>query len=109
MDELILNGLEDRALIALDYFDASINRIAAWTIGMRNARKAILNACLAPACIQKAEHDNDLTSRLALMEERRTLPLGAVWDYYCMTKGLPVGQDWMARSKQYEADVLSKR
>ena len=64
MDELILNGLEDRALIGLDYFDASINRVAAWAIGMRNARKAILSSCLAPACVQKAEHDNDLTSRL---------------------------------------------
>lgn len=109
MDELIMNGLEDRALIGLDYFDASINRIAAWAVGMRNARKAILNACLAPEAIRDAEHNNDLTSRLALMEERRTLPLGAVWDYYCMTKGVGVGQEWLTRTKQYENDVLSKR
>ena len=109
MDELILNGLENRALIGLDYFDASINRIACWAIGMRNARKAILSSCLAPAAIQKAEHDGDLTARLALMEERKTLPLGAVWDYYCMTKGMDVGGSWLSSVKQYETDVLAKR
>ena len=109
MDELVINHLEDRALIGLDYFDASINRIACWAIGMRNARKAILSACLAPAGIQDAEHNRDLTSRLALMEERRTLPLGAVWDYYCMTKGKGTGSEWLARVKQHEADVLSAR
>ncbi len=109
MDELILNDLQDRALIGLDYFDASINRVAAWAIGMRNARKAILSACLAPAGVRDAEHNRDLTSRLALMEERKTLPMGAVWDYYCMTKGKGVGQEWLAKTKQYEADVLSKR
>ena len=69
MDEVILNNYQDRTFIALDYFDASINRVAAWAVGMRNARKAILSACLAPASIRDAEHKGDLTSRLALMEE----------------------------------------
>ena len=107
MDEVILNGFENRTFIALDYFDASINRIAAWAIGMRNARKAILNACVTPAAIRQAEYDNDLTSRLALMEERKTLPFGAVWDYYCMTKG--ISTDMLTEVKSYEKNVLSLR
>ena len=109
MDEVILNNYQDRTFIALDYFDASINRVAAWAVGMRNARKAILSACLAPASIRDAEHKGDLTSRLALMEERKTLPFGAVWDYYCMKQDAGVGTDWLAKVKQYETDVLSKR
>ena len=109
MDEVILNNYQDRTFIALDYFDASINRVAAWAVGMRNARKAILSACLAPASIRDAEHKGDLTSRLALMEERKTLPFGAIWDYYCMKKDAGVGTDWLAKVKQYETDVLSKR
>lgn len=109
MDEIILNGFEDRTFIGLDYFDASINRVAAWAIGMRNARKAILNACLTPASIREAEHNGDLTSRLALQEERRTLPFGAIWDYYCMKNNAGVGTDWLHKVKQYEKDVLSKR
>ena len=109
MDEVILNNYQDRTFIALDYFDASINRVAAWAVGMRNARKAILSACLAPASIRDAEHRGDLTSRLALMEERKTLPFGAIWDYYCMKQDAGVGTDWLAKVKQYETDVLSKR
>lgn len=109
MDEVILNNYQDRTFIALDYFDASINRVAAWAVGMRNARKAILSACLAPASNRDAEHKGDLTSRLALMEERKTLPFGAIWDYYCMKQDAGVGTDWLAKVKQYETDVLSKR
>ena len=109
MDEVILNNYQDRTFIALDYFDASINRVAAWAVGMRNARKSILSACLAPASIRDAEHKGDLTSRLALMEERKTLPFGAIWDYYCMKQDAGVGTDWLAKVKQYETDVLSKR
>ena len=107
MDEVILNGFDNRTFIALDYFDASINRVAAWAIGMRNARKAILNACLAPASIRQAEYDRDHTSRLALQEERKTLPFGAIWDYYCMTKGIPT--DMLSEVKKYEKEVLSLR
>ena len=107
MDEIVLNGFESRTFIGLDYFDASINRVAAWAIGMRNARKALLNACLAPAAIRQAEYDRDHTSRLALQEERKTLPFGAVWDYYCMTKGIPT--DMLSEVKKYEKDVLSLR
>lgn len=109
MDEVILNNYQDRTFIALDYFDASINRVAAWAVGMRNARKAILSSCLAPASIRDAEHKGDLTSRLALMEERKTLPFGAIWDYYCMKQDAGVSTDWLAKVKRYETDVLSKR
>ena len=108
MDEILWNGFESRVFLGLDYFDASINRIAAWTIGLRNVRKALLSAALAPAAaIRAAEREGDLTLRLALLEDRRTLPLGAVWDHYCLMKGIPV--DFMGMVTRYERDVLSKR
>ena len=110
MDEVIFNDYDARVFIGLDYFDASINRIAAWAIGMRNARKALLSAALAPAkAMREAEHAGDYTTRLALQEERRSLPVGAVWDYYCMTKGVPGGDEWLEMVRQYEKDVLIKR
>jgi L-rhamnose isomerase len=110
MDEIIWNGLQNRVFIGLDYFDASINRIASWVIGMRNARKAALSAALTNAEeISKAEGTGDYTKRLALIEERKTLPFAAVWDYYCMSRGVPVGEEWINEIKQYEMDVLSKR
>lgn len=109
MNEIVWNGFENRTFIGLDYFDASINRIACWAIGMRNARKALLNACLTPAAIRDAEHKGDLTGRLALQEESKTLPFGAIWDYYCMKNGAGVGTDWLAKVRTYEQDVLSKR
>ncbi len=109
MDEIITNHLESRVFIGLDYFDASINRIACWVIGMRNARKAILSACLAPETPREAEYARDWTGRLAAQEERKTLPFGAVWDYYCMTSKVDAGPGWLDRVRQYEKDVLSKR
>ena len=110
MDEILLNGYEQRVCIGLDYFDASINRIMAWAVGMRNARKAILNAALAPIdAIRNAEAQGDYTTRLALQEERKTLPLGAVWDYYCMTRGKSVGGDMIEKIGAYEREVLTKR
>lgn len=110
MDEIVHNDFQNRTFIGLDYFDASINRIACWAIGMRNARKALLSACLAPIdAIKKAERSGDLTSRLAIMEERKTLPVGAVWDYYCMKRGVGCGAQWLENVKKYEADVLSAR
>ena len=110
MDEIIFNDYQDRTFIGLDYFDASINRIACWAIGMRNARKALLNACLADyKTMQAAESEGDYTKRLAMLEERKSLPAGAVWDYYCLKNDIPVGMDWYRQVKQYEADVLSKR
>lgn len=110
MDEIVWNRFESRVFIGLDYFDASINRIACWAIGMRNARKALLNACLANVdAIRAREAEGDYTGRFALLEERKSLPAGAVWDYYCMTRGVPAGMDWLEQVKKYEADVLSRR
>ncbi|MGE4484322.1 MAG: L-rhamnose isomerase [Oscillospiraceae bacterium] len=110
MDEIIGNGYENRVFIGLDFFDAAINRIASWAIGTRNTRKALLFAALAPTkLIRRAELDGDLTRRFALMEERKTLPASAVWDYYCMKSGVPVGGGWIPEMKIYEKEVLSLR
>ncbi len=98
-----------RLHLGLDYFDASINRIAAWVIGTRNLQKALLLALLEPPAIRAAELAGDTTARLALQEESKSLPFGAVWDFYCETKGVPVGQAWLAEVKGYEKNVLSKR
>ncbi|HOB75676.1 MAG TPA: L-rhamnose isomerase [Phycisphaerae bacterium] len=108
--EIIRNGYTDRVHIGLDYFDASINRVAAWVIGARNMIKALLAALLEPADqLRQYESNGDFTSRLAMLEELKTLPLGAVWDYYCLQAGVPVGAQWLAKVKDYEAKVLSKR
>lgn len=110
MDEIMWNRYEDRVYIALDYFDGAMNRVACWVIGMRNARKALLSAALAPIdAIRAAEKAEDYTGRLALLEERKTLPVGAIWDYYCMTKDIPVGEDWLEQVREYEKNVQSKR
>ena len=108
--ELVRSGKLDKIHIGLDYFDASINRVAAWVIGTRNMLKALLSAMLEPSKeLTAAENAMDFTKRLALMEELKTLPLGAVWDYYCQTHGVPVGMAWFDAARQYEKDVLSKR
>ncbi len=108
--ELVRGGYLERTHVGLDFFDASINRIAAWVIGMRNMLRALCFALLEPVeQLKKLEADGDYTSRLALMEELKTMPFAAVWDFYCVQKGVPVGMDWLAEVKKYEADVLSKR
>jgi len=108
--EIIWGAYLRRVHIGLDYFDASINRIAAWVIGTRNMLKALLFALLTPIeKIQAAEANGDYTARLALLEEVKTLPWGAVWDYYCATQEVPVGSAWLDEVKAYEAYVLSKR
>ena len=107
--ELVRNKLLARTHIGLDFFDASINRIAAWTIGTRNTLKALLLALLEPAALRDAEEAGDYTTRLALMEESKSLPWGAVWDAYCEAQNVPVGSDWLSDIKQYESAVLSKR
>ncbi len=107
--EIVANNYTDRVHIGLDYFDASINRVAAWTIGTRNMIRALLIALLEPPAIKTSEAAGDLTSRLALQEEAKTLPIGAVWDYYCAQKGVPVGDAWLSEMRRYEKTVLSKR
>ncbi len=100
----------DRVAIATDYFDASINRIAAYVIGLRATRKAILFAFLDPAAsLAKLERKGDNAGRMGLMEEMKTLPFGAVWDRLCLSKDVPVGTSWMDQVGQYEREVLSKR
>ncbi len=108
--EIVANGYLERVHIGLDYFDASINRVAAWVIGTRNMLRALLIALLEPPDKSAPPRAaGDFTTRLALQEEAKTLPFGAVWDYYCESKGVPVGEAWLAEVKRYEKTVLSKR
>src|SRR6185436_10440763 len=107
--ELVANDYLDRVHLGLDYFDASINRVAAWVIGARNLLRALLLGLLEPPAIRAAEAAGDLTARLALQEEARSLPFGAVWDHYCESQGVPVGEAWLAEVKRYEREVLSNR
>jgi L-rhamnose isomerase len=106
---LVRDDLLSRTHIGLDFFDASINRIAAWAIGTRNTLKSLLMALLEPAALREAETSGDLTSRLALMEELKGMPWGAVWDHYCETQNVPLGTAWLDETKRYESEVLSKR
>jgi len=108
--EIVAYDFEKRVHIGLDYFDASINRVAAWTIGARNMLRALLIAMLEPTKkLQAAEGEGDYTTRLALQEESRSLPFGAVWDEYCRRNGAPVGEEWLAEVKEYEKKVLAQR
>jgi L-rhamnose isomerase len=109
--ELVRSGrLHDKIHVGLDYFDASINRVAAWVIGARNMVKALLIALLEPTnTLKRAELDGDFTRRLAMLEEQKSLPWTAVWDYYCAKKGVPVGGSWFEEVQLYEKQVLSKR
>jgi len=108
--ELVRGDYLGRTHIGLDYFDASINRVAAWVIGARNMLRALCFAMLEPhARYKKLEREGDYTARLALMEEAKTLPFGAVWDYYCLKQNAPVGTAWLEEIKRYEKNVLSHR
>ncbi|MGA2114642.1 MAG: L-rhamnose isomerase [Bryobacteraceae bacterium] len=108
--ELVRSGKLDRIHVGLDYFDASINRVAAWIVGARNMLKALLIALLEPtARLREIELAQDFTQRLVLLEELKSLPWSAVWDYYCSQKGVPAGFGWFDEIRRYERDVLSKR
>ena len=109
-EELVRNNLLGRTHIGLDFFDGTINRVAAWTIGTRSMIKALLAAMLDPiADMRKQEKSGDYTSRLATLEEMKTMPFAAVWDYYCQSQDVPVGLAWLKELKKYEAEVQSKR
>lgn len=109
-NEIIRNELLERVHIGLDFFDASINRIAAWVIGTRNMKKALLRALLEPIeMLRQAEFKGDYSTRLALMEETRSLPWQAVWDYACAREGVAVGVDWLDAVKEYEVQELLTR
>lgn len=108
--ELVVHNLISKTHIGLDFFDASINRVAAWVIGTRNMLKALLRAMLEPTeSLKEAELRGDYTTRLALMEELKSYPFGAVWDYYCESSNVPVREDWLKEVKDYETNVLLKR
>lgn len=108
--ELLRGGFLERVHVGLDFFDASINRVAAWAIGTRCMIKALLLALLEPIDrLRAAEAAGDYTARLALLEEQKSQPFGAVWNYYCQKSGVPVGSAWLDEAKRYESQVLSKR
>lgn len=108
--ELVVNDMLGTTHIGLDFFDASINRVAAWVIGTRNMLKALLMAMLEPTDrLKEIELNGDYTTRLALMEELKSYPFGAIWDYYCATQNVPVREEWLEEVKTYEKEVLSKR
>lgn len=108
--ELVRGDYLHRVHIGLDFFDASINRVAAWVIGTRCMIKALLMALVEPIdLLQQAESSGDLTARLALQEEFKTLPYGAVWDYYCLKSGVPVSRLWLDDIQRYEVEVLANR
>ena len=108
--EIVRNDALDRVFVALDYFDASVNRVAAWTIGARNLQKALLSALLMPnEELREYQNKADFTRMLAVSEECKTLPLGAVWQEYCRRCGVPEGKEWIDAVEKYEAEVLSKR
>ncbi|MDO5135599.1 MAG: L-rhamnose isomerase [Eubacteriales bacterium] len=108
--EIVRNDALDRVYIALDFFDASINRISAWVNGFRNMEKALLYALLQPADMLKELQDtNQFTKLMTIQEELKTYPMGAVWDYYCETCGVPVRETWFEKVEEYEKEVLSKR
>jgi len=110
MQELVRGGFLGRTHIGLDYFDASINRVAAWVIGARNTQKALLLALLEPAAqLREMENSGDFTGRLAMLEETRSMPWGLVWDEYCRRNDVPVGLSWLAQLKNYEASVHTRR
>jgi L-rhamnose isomerase len=109
-EEVVRGGYLPRVHIGLDFFDASINRVAAWVIGTRAMLKALLLALLEPIDrLRQCEAAGDFTRRLALLEELKTLAAGAVWDYHCQAQGVPVGAEWLEVVGKYERDVLSKR
>jgi L-rhamnose isomerase len=108
--EIVRNDALARIHVGLDYFDASINRVAAWTIGARNTLRALLVALLEPRdTLRQYETEGDFSSRLALLEELKSMPFSAVWDFYCSQKNVPVGMDFMSVIKVYEKKELAKR
>ena len=107
--EIVRNGA-DRVLLALDFFDASINRISAWVTGMRNMQKALLFALLQPNQeLAGLQEERNFTRLMMIMEELKCYPFGDVWDYFCELNGVPVREAWFEKVLEYEKDVLSKR
>lgn len=107
--EIIRNGA-DRVLLALDFFDAGINRVSAWVVGMRNMQKSLLFALLQPnASLAKLQEERNFTKLMVMQEELKCYPFGDVWNYFCEMNGTPAKEDWFEEIVKYEEDVLSKR
>ena len=106
--EIVRNDAVDKVLIGLDFFDASINRIAAWVVGTRNMQKALLFALLQPG-LKAAQDAGNFTDVLVLSEEAKTLPFGDVWTEYCIRSGVPAGREWLETVHDYEKTVLAAR
>ena len=110
MQEIVRGNYLERVHIGLDFFDASINRVGAWTIGTRNALRALLMALLEPVDQMRAlELAGDYTARLAMLEEQKSLPFGSVWDYYCLQQDVPVGLAYIDEIRVYEKEILALR
>ncbi|MBE5962428.1 MAG: L-rhamnose isomerase [Lachnospiraceae bacterium] len=108
--EIVRCDALDRVLIGLDFFDASINRISAWVVGMRNMQKALLFALLQPTKrLTELQETKQYSELMMLQEELKCYPFAAVWDYLCEQQNVPVGESWFEEVKQYEKDVLSTR
>ena len=108
--EIVRNDALDRVYIATDFFDASINRISAWTVGLRSVQKALLNALLTPnEALKKLQDENCFTELMVIQDEIKTMPFGDVWKEYCEQCGVPGDREWINDVKTYEKEVLSKR
>ncbi|MEG1503648.1 L-rhamnose isomerase [Enterococcus sp. 22-H-5-01] len=108
--EIVRNDLLDKTNIGLDFFDATINRIAAWVVGTRNTQKALLKAMLEPTNeLKQIELENDYTKRMAFTEELKDFPYADVWNYFCEQNDAPVGMNWYEEVMNYERDILSTR
>ena len=108
--EIVRNNALDRVYMALDYFDASINRVAAWTVGFRSWQKALLSALCTPNdLLRKLQDENQMTELLVRQEEMRTYPFGSVWEEYLRRCGTPGDGQWLQEAKRYEKEVLAKR
>lgn len=108
--EIVRNDAIDRVILGLDFFDASINRVSAWTVGMRNMQKALLYALVSPnQYMKELQNTNQFTELMVLQEEMKSYPFGDVWDYFCEKNEVPVKTEWFKEIKKYEEEVLSKR
>lgn len=108
--EIVRNNAMDRIFLALDFFDASINRLSAWVVGMRNMQKALLYALLCPnERMKKLQEEGRFTELMVWQEEMKTYPFGDVWNYFCASAKVPAGADWMEEIRRYESEVLQKR
>ena len=108
--EIVRCGGLDRVFIALDYFDASINRVSAWVTGFRNLQKALLYALLEPnGEMKKLQDEGNWTKLMVMLEEQKTMPFGEVWEEYCRSCGKPADGEWFDRIESYEKEILKTR